>query len=62
MKKLKEITKKLIHDESGQGATEYILLLVVIVGMVVLFGPRIKGMVEAKLADVEGQMSGFSGN
>lgn len=57
MKKFKKITKRLIEDESGQGATEYILLLVVIVGLVVMFGPRIKGMVEGKLSSLDGLMN-----
>lgn len=56
MKDLKKITQSIWADESGQGATEYILLLVVVVGLVMLFGPRIKGMVGDKLSDLAGGM------
>ncbi len=52
MKKIKNTISRLIKDESGQGATEYILLLVVVVGLVVAFGPKIKGLVEGKLNEV----------
>ncbi len=56
MKELKKFAKAIWSDESGQGATEYILLLVVVVGLVMLFGPRIKGMVGEKLSDLAGGM------
>ncbi len=45
---MKNTLKRLWKDESAQGATEYILLLVVIVGLVVMFGPKLKGLVEGK--------------
>jgi len=42
--KLRErMRKNLIKNQSGQGATEYILLLVVVVGLVLAFGKQIKG-------------------
>ncbi len=56
---LKKTLKKLIKNESGQGATEYILLLVVVVGIATMFGPRIKEIVGEKLANVGSQISGF---
>lgn len=56
MKDLKRIAKSVWADESGQGATEYILLLVVVVGLVMLFGPQIKDMVNTKLQDLSGGM------
>lgn len=37
-----------IGNKKGQGATEYILLLVVVVGLVIVFGPKIKKMVGDK--------------
>lgn len=40
--------KNIIKGQSGQGATEYILLLVVIVGLVIMFGPRIKKAISEK--------------
>ncbi len=42
------LRKNLIKNQSGQGATEYILLLVVVVGMVVAFGPKIKTAIKSK--------------
>ena len=38
----------LVNNKKGQGATEYILLLVVIVGLVIAFGPKIKTMIGDK--------------
>lgn len=51
--------KKLWEDESGQGATEYILLLVVVVGLATVFGEQIRTTVETKINDVGGQISSF---
>lgn len=49
MKKMKNFSKKLLKNNSGQGATEYILLLVVIVGLVMLFGGKIKSTMTDKI-------------
>ena len=43
MKKLGNQLKRLWRDESAQGATEYILLLVAIVALVVLFRKQLIG-------------------
>ena len=51
------LRKNLLKNQSGQGATEYILLLVVIVGLVMAFGPKIKKAMEGKMADLETGMS-----
>lgn len=48
--------KNLIKNQSGQGATEYILLLVVVVGMVVAFGPKIKKAINEKTDTLTGDM------
>lgn len=47
------IRKNLIKNQSGQGATEYILLLVVIVGLVMLFGPKIKTAMSNKMDELD---------
>ncbi len=60
MKEFKRVFHSLWTNESGQGATEYILLLVVVVGLVMLFGPKIKGMVSDKLNDLAGGMGGIT--
>lgn len=59
MKKIKEISKKLIQDESAQGATEYILLLIVVVAIAMMFKDQIKSAVGNKLGELEGMISGF---
>jgi Flp pilus assembly pilin Flp len=61
MKKLKQFAKNLWNDESGQGTAEYILLIAIVVGVLVMFGPRIKSAVESKLSEVEGQMGEIGG-
>lgn len=53
--------KKLWSDESGQGATEYILLLMVIVGLAFIFKDKIQSAVSAKMDDLGGQITDFSG-
>lgn len=47
------LRKNSIAGQSGQGATEYILLLVVIVGLVMLFGPRIKSAMTTKMSELD---------
>lgn len=59
--KFKNFSKKLWKNESGQGATEYILLLVVVVALVMLFKDKIKGAFEGKLSELSGSISGFKG-
>ena len=54
MKKAKQILKRLWEDESGQGTTEYILMLVVVVGIVI----ALKGKITEAIGDkVEGLKS-----
>lgn len=50
------LRKNLSNNEKGQGATEYILLLTVVVGLVVIFGPKIKAKFNEKMGSLEGQM------
>ncbi len=46
--------KSLWDDESAQGATEYILVLVIAVALAIIFKPRIEEFVRTKLGDLEG--------
>lgn len=62
MKTLKNTFKKLIQDESGQGATEYILLLVVVVAIAMLFKEQIMGIVKGKISDISGAIGTFNVN
>ncbi len=61
MKKIARHLKRIFHEESAQGATEYILLLVIVVGMAIAFGPRLKAMVTEKMESLSGQVGGFTG-
>lgn len=61
MKGLKRL-KKAMKDQSGQGATEYILLLVVVVAIVMIFRNDIKDAVNQKIQQLKGDISGFDGN
>jgi Flp pilus assembly pilin Flp len=59
MKNVKNFINKMIKDESGQGATEYILLLVVVVAIAMLFRKQITEIITSKLSDVGQQIGGF---
>ena len=56
---MKKTLKKLWKDESAQGATEYILMLVVVVSIAVLFKDQITGIVKGKVDDLSGDIQGF---
>lgn len=60
MKMLKNLrnrlSKNITNNQRGQGATEYILLLTVVVGLVVMFGPTIKKKFNEKVGNLESQM------
>ncbi|MBX2996255.1 MAG: hypothetical protein KF681_15625 [Bdellovibrionaceae bacterium] len=60
MKKLNQFVKTLWKDESGQGMAEYVLLIVVVLSVAFLFKDKIKGMVGAKLGEVESSMGSFN--
>ena len=62
MKKLKNFAKNLWKDESAQGATEYILLLVVVVAVVFLFKGRIMGALKGKLDTLGSEIGDFNCN
>lgn len=47
----------LIKNKRGQGATEYILLLVVVVGLVVAFGPKIKSTMSSKMTALDADIN-----
>lgn len=60
MKSITSVMKNLWKDESGQGATEYILLLVVVVALAMMFKDRIKTIVSDKLTELSGSIGGFT--
>lgn len=52
MKKIANSMKSLWKDESAQGATEYIVLLAVVVIVVAIFRTKITDMVKERLDNV----------
>lgn len=60
MKKMSALLKNLWKDESGQGATEYILLLVVVVALALLFRTQITDAVTAKLGEISNGIGQFT--
>ena len=56
MNKLKKVLKNLWEDESGQGATEYILMLVVVVAIIMAFKPKIEDIIGKKTEAAGGKM------
>lgn len=63
MKILNTIKAKFIEilkDESGQGTTEYILILVAIVGVAMLFKEKITSVLESKLNSVRDGIEGVT--
>ncbi|OQW51133.1 MAG: hypothetical protein A4S09_10555 [Proteobacteria bacterium SG_bin7] len=59
MKSFKKLMVNLWKDESAQGATEYILLLVAVVAVVMLFRTQITQALSDKLGELGGNISGF---
>lgn len=55
-KNLRNRFKKTLTNERGQGATEYILLLTVVVGLVIAFGPTIKKKFGDKVGELTNKM------
>jgi Flp pilus assembly pilin Flp len=62
MKTVTTFARKLWNDESGQGATEYILLLVVVVALAMVFKQRIMAIVGDKLTELAGSIGSFNSN
>jgi len=56
MKKIKKILKQLWNNESGQGATEYILILVVVSVIVIAFRERIREIIVDRTEQVGGKL------
>ena len=49
---MKKMLTKLWKDESAQGATEYILMLVIVVAIAVMFKEQIKGVIQGKVSQL----------
>ncbi|OFZ19475.1 MAG: hypothetical protein A2Z20_05490 [Bdellovibrionales bacterium RBG_16_40_8] len=62
MKNIKKTIIKLLRDESGQGATEYILILVAVVAVAVIFKDQLmKVMTDKLMPALQGKIDGFMG-
>ncbi len=62
VKRAKNFFGKSLNDKRGQGMTEYILLLVLVVGLVLMFKKQIKGALEGKIGQLSDQLGEFDGN
>ena len=47
------------NDESAQGATEYILILVAVVTVAFMFKKQLMGFVQGRLGNIEGSLNSF---
>lgn len=59
LKNLKSFAIKLWKDESAQGATEYILLLVAVVAIMFIFRERVTNVMRDKIGAVGDQIANF---
>jgi len=60
--KIKKELVSFFKDESAQGATEYILLLVVVVAISMMFKDKIKDVVGQKIDQLSSDLGGFTTN
>ena len=59
MLKIKTMLRNLWKDESAQGTSEYILVLVVVIAVAFLFKNEILKIVQGKMADVGTSIGDF---
>ena len=58
-KHIKKHITDLLKDESGQGTTEYILILVVVVALAFAFRGPIEGIVGGKMTEITDKLTQF---
>lgn len=56
---MKNFIKSLWKDESAQGATEYIMLLVVVVGLALVFKEKISTQVNSLINELSAKLDVF---
>lgn len=64
MKRLKKLMPKMpkfLKNSKGQGATEYILLLVVVVAIAMIFKDKIQSAVKEKTDQLSKDITSFTG-
>lgn len=59
MKSVTSLFKKFWKDESGQGGTEYVLLLVVVVALVMIFREKIQETMTNKVGELSDSIMQF---
>lgn len=59
---MRNLIRRLWVDESAQGTSEYILLLVAIIAVAMLFKDQIKNIVSSKMQEIGGQIGSFGTN
>lgn len=59
---MRNLFRRLWVDESAQGTSEYILLLVAIIAVAMLFKDQIKNIVSSKMQEIGGQIGSFGTN
>ena len=57
---MKTAFRKLWQDESAQGATEYILMLVIVVGIAMLFKNQITSIISSKISALGTAIGSFN--
>ncbi len=58
MKSLKKFSKRLLKNQAGQGMVEYILLLVIVIGLVMTFKGQITETIKDKVGDITSAIGG----
>ena len=56
---MKKTLKRLWKEESAQGATEYILMLIIVVGIAFMFRRKITDIVSGKIDQLGGKINQF---
>lgn len=56
---MKKTFKRLWKEESAQGATEYILMLIIVVGIAFMFRRKITDIVSGKIDQLGGKINQF---
>ncbi len=61
LKRIHSLFSQIWQDESGQGATEYILMLVVVVAIIAIFRKGIEEQIRGMVGDLVGQIDAVMG-
>lgn len=61
MKKMIKKSRRLFKNEKGQGMVEYILLLVIVIGLLMAFKGQIASVIKGKTEQVGNDINSFNG-